>query len=210
VRHIRNICARQRSHAGGNTDTINWSAELQAYVMDGQWDSRRLGARPLHAGCRAPADLVARYFPNGTPAYGPDGPHPEFHEPIEHFKETNAELDEVAETKDAEATIARLAKLNDVAYARKRKQAATDLKIPLGEVDKLVRKHRAKLKAEAEAAPLYEHWNVEPLPKPVDVGVLVRALAERLRRHVVMTTDQATAVALWIMLTWVQRARGRP
>jgi putative DNA primase/helicase len=203
VRHIRSIRARKRNHASVNNDVINWPVELQAYVMDGQWDSRRLGARPLHAGCRAPADLVARYFPNGTPAYGPDGPHPEFHEPIGHFKETNAELDEVAETKDAEATIARLAKLNDVAYARKRKQAATDLKIPLGEVDKLVRKHRAKLKAEAEAAPLYEHWNVEPWPKPVDGGVLVRALAERLRRHVVMTTDQATAVALWIMLTWV-------
>jgi hypothetical protein len=78
VRHIRNARARQRSHASANQD-INWSVELQAYVMDGQWDLRRLGARPLHAGCRAPADLVARYFPNGRPAYGPDGPHPEIH-----------------------------------------------------------------------------------------------------------------------------------
>jgi Protein of unknown function (DUF3631) len=187
----------------GNRE-INWPVELQAYVMDGQWDSLRLGARPLHAGCRAPADLVARYFPDGKPAYGPNGPHPEIHESIRYFEETtNAELDEAAETKDAEATIARLAKLNDVAYARQKKHAATDLKIPVGEVDKLVRKHRAKLEAEAEAAPLYEHWNVEPWPERIDGGTLVRALAERVRRHVVMTTDQATAVALWIMLTWV-------
>jgi Protein of unknown function (DUF3631) len=203
VRHIRSIRARKLNHASVNNDVINWPVELQAYVMDGQWDSRRLGARPLHAGCRAPADLVARYLPDGRPAFGPNGPHPEFHEPIEHFKETNAELDEVAETKDAEATIAKLAKLKDIAYAQQKKHAATDLKISVGEVDKLVRKHRAKLEAEAEAEPLFEHWNVEPWPKPVDGGTLVRALAEHVRRHVVMTTDQATAVALWIMLTWV-------
>jgi hypothetical protein len=201
VRHPRNHRARQHNHASVNRD-IDWPVELQAYVMDGQWDARRLGARPLHAGCRAPADLVARFFPNGKPAYGRNGPHPEIHESIRYFEETtNAELDEVAETNDAEATIAKLAKLNDITYARQKKHAATDLKISVGEVDKLVRKHRAKL--EAEAAPLYEHWNVEPWPKPVDGGTLVRALAERVRRHVVMTVDQATAVALWIMLTWV-------
>jgi hypothetical protein len=80
----------------GNRE-INWPVELQAYVMDGQWDSLRLGARPLHAGCRAPADLVARYFPDGKPAYGPNGPHPEIHESIRYFEETtNAELDEAA------------------------------------------------------------------------------------------------------------------
>jgi hypothetical protein len=63
----------------------------------------------------------------------PNGPHPEIHESIRYFEETtNAELDEAAETKDAEATIARLAKLNDVAYARQKKHAATDLKIPVG------------------------------------------------------------------------------
>jgi Protein of unknown function (DUF3631) len=203
VRHPRNHRARQHNHASVNRD-IDWPVELQAYVMDGQWDARRLGARPLHAGCRAPADLVARFFPNGKPAYGRNGPHPEIHESIRYFEETtNAELDEVAETNDAEATIAKLAKLNDITYARQKKHAATDLKISVGEVDKLVRKHRAKLEAEAEAAPLYEHWNVEPWPKPVDGGTLVRALAERVRRHVVMTVDQATAVALWIMLTWV-------
>ena len=52
-------------------------------------------------------------------------------------------------------------------------------------------------------APLYEHWNVGPWPEAVDGGVLLRSLTERIRRHVIMTTDQATAVALWIMLTWV-------
>jgi putative DNA primase/helicase len=58
-------------------------------------------------------------------------------------------------------------------------------------------------RAQAEAKPLYDHWNIEPWPTPVDGGTLVRELAQRVRRHVVMTVDQAIAVALWIMLTWV-------
>jgi putative DNA primase/helicase len=116
---------------------------------------------------------------------------------------TNAELDEEVETRDAEAEIEALAALREVAYQRKRKQAATNLEIPVGTLDKLVAKRRAKLEANAEAAPLYEHWNVEPWPEPVEGSILLLAITKRIRRHVVLTQDQATAVALWIMLTWV-------
>ena len=130
MRDDLSVLARSNSrHIGVNNERfdINWKAELQAYVMDGQWNSMRLGPPPLHTGCRAPADLVARYFPNGKPAYGPNGPHSEIHEPISYLEETNADLDELAGTKDAEAAIVSLAELSDVAYARKRKQAAADL-----------------------------------------------------------------------------------
>ena len=65
---------------------------------------------------------------------------------------TNAELDEEVETKDAEAVIEALAGLREVAYQKKRKQAAADLEILVGTLDKLVAKRRAKL--EAEAAPI--------------------------------------------------------
>ena len=143
---------------------INWKAELHAYVMEGQWNSMRLGPPPLHTGCRAPADLVARYFPDGKPAYGPNGPRSEIHKPISYLEETNADLDELTETKDAEAAIVRLAELSDFAYARKRKQAAAGLAMSVGLLDKLVAAQRAKQTAEAEPAPLYEHWNVEPWP----------------------------------------------
>ena len=202
--HNRGALARSREFGVTNERLdINWNAELQAYVMDGQWNSKRLGPPPLHSDCQAPADLVARYFPDGKPAYGPNGPHSEIHKPISYLEETNADLDELAETKDAEATIASLAELSDFAYARKRKQSAADLGMPVGLLDKLVAAQRAKQTAEAEPAPLYEHWNVEPWPEAVDGGILLRALTERIRRHVIMTTDQAAAVALWIMLTWV-------
>ena len=106
--HNRGALVRSRE-VGVTNERLNWKAELQAYVMDGQWDSVRLGPPPLHTGCRAPADLVARYFPDGKPAYGPNGPHSEIHKPISYLEETNADLDELAETKDAEATIASLA-----------------------------------------------------------------------------------------------------
>ena len=89
---------------------------------------------------------------------------------------TNAELDEEVETRDAEAEIEALAGLREVAYQRKRKQAATNLEIPIVTLDKLVAKRRAKLEADAEAAPLYEHWNTEPNDVPEHGGVLLQAI----------------------------------
>ena len=119
----------------------------------------------------------------------------------ENGAKTNAELDEEVETRDAEAEIEALAGLREVAYQRKRKQAATNLEIPLGTLDKLVAKRRAKL--EAEAQPLYAHWVVEPWDEPVEGSILLQTITERIRQHVILTQDQATAIALWIMLTWV-------
>ena len=75
--------------------------------------------------------------------------------------------------------------------------------MPLNALDKLVNKGRAKLEAEAGARPLFPHWVVEPWDEPVEGSILLRAITERIRRHVILTQDQATAVALWIMLTWV-------
>jgi putative DNA primase/helicase len=116
---------------------------------------------------------------------------------------TNAELDEEVETKDAEAGIEALAGLREVAYQKKRKQAAVDLQMPVGTLDKLVAKHRAKLEGEADPQPLYPHWVVEPWDESVDGSTLLLTITERIRQHVILTQDQATAIALWIMLTWV-------
>jgi putative DNA primase/helicase len=111
----------------------------------------------------------------------------------------NAELDEAIQTHDAEATINALAELHDVAYQRRRKTAADGLGIRVSELDKLVKQRRAQ----AAPAPLFLHWNVEPWDEPVDGRMLLQAITERIRSHVVMTADQATTVALWIMMTWV-------
>jgi putative DNA primase/helicase len=203
VRHIRNICARKRSHASVNRG-IDWPVELHAYVMDGQWDSRRLGARPLHAGCRAPADLVARFLPDGKPAYGPEGPHPEIHESIRYFEETtNAELDEVAETKDDEATIARLAQLKEIEYQRKRKDAAKELGFPVGVVDKLVRQRRAPSENEQYALP---HWKVEPWDTVVLGASLLDDIVGTFERYIVLPRCAADALALWVLHAWTMDA----
>jgi hypothetical protein len=111
----------------------------------------------------------------------------------------NAELDEAIQTHDDEATINALAELHDVAYQRRRKAAADGLGIRVGELDRLVKQRRAQ----AAPAPLFPHWNVEPWDEPVEGDMLLQAITERIRSHVVMTADQATTVALWIMMTWV-------
>jgi hypothetical protein len=117
--------------------------------------------------------------------------------------QSNAELDEEVETRDAEAEIEALAGMREVAYQKKRKEASADLRIPVVTLDGLVKKRRAKLEAEADAQLLYPHWVVEPWDEPVEGSTLLQTITERIRQHVILTQDQATAIALWIMLTWV-------
>jgi hypothetical protein len=38
---------------------------------------------------------------------------------------------------------------------------------------------------------------------PVDASILLRSLVERIKRHVVIPFEQAVAIALWVMMTWV-------
>jgi putative DNA primase/helicase len=101
-----------------------------------------------------------------------------------------------------EARIAGLAKLNVFAYHKEREAAAKELGLPLKVVDVLVAKKRVELAAEA-ARPLFPYWAVEPWPEPVDGCILLQLIVEKIRQHVVMSEDQAVAVALWVALTWV-------
>jgi putative DNA primase/helicase len=76
--------------------------------------------------------------------------------------------------------------------------AAKRLGVPPGAIDDELEARREK-----EAAPLYGHWIVEPWPEPIDGDSLLRDIIIRLRRHVVCSHDDALAIALWIMLSWV-------
>jgi hypothetical protein len=89
-----------------------------------------------------------------------------------------------------------LAKASGLDYARKRKEAAKALGVTGTEIDAEVRTRR-------EAAPLHSHWIVEPWPEPVDGDSLLREIVARLRRHVVLSADDALAIALWVMFAWV-------
>jgi putative DNA primase/helicase len=101
-----------------------------------------------------------------------------------------------------EAKIVELAKLNVFAYHKERGAAVEELGLTLKVLDTLVAKKRIELAAEA-TRPLFPHWAVEPWPEPVDGGVLLQLIVEKIRRHVVMSEDQAVAIALWAVLTWV-------
>ena len=89
-------------------------------------------------------------------------------------------------------------------FARQRKRAAKQLGVAAADID-------AELEARRDdkiLAPLYGHWIVEPWPEPVEGDSLLRDIVRRLRRHVVCAHDDALAIALWVMFSWVHRIRG--
>jgi hypothetical protein len=87
-----------------------------------------------------------------------------------------------------------------VAFGRQRKIVAKDLGVSARFVDAELEARRSQ----KEAAPMHGHWAVEPWPEPVDGDSLLRDIIRCLRRHVVFPAeDDALAIALWIMFSWV-------
>ncbi len=86
-----------------------------------------------------------------------------------------------------------------IEFARQRKRTAKELGVPSSAIDAELEARRS----EKQAAPLYGHWIVEPWLETVEGDSLLRDIILRIRRHVVCSHDDALAVALWIMLSWV-------
>jgi Protein of unknown function (DUF3631) len=107
-----------------------------------------------------------------------------------------------------EELIAELAALSKLQYAKRRKDAAETIGINVGELDKIVAAARGECKDEKRVPALYEHWNVEAANEPVDGGILLRALKEAIQHYVFMSDDQAVAVALWIVFSWLHEHEG--
>lgn len=99
--------------------------------------------------------------------------------------------------------IRELAGLSRLEYALRRKRVAEDMGIGAGELDKIVAAERGDGKEKVPAAALYEHWNVEAAGAPVDTAILLRAIREAVRRYVFMSDEQAVAVTLWIIFSWL-------
>src|ERR1700730_5093295 len=97
-----------------------------------------------------------------------------------------------------ENLIRELTQMSELAYQKRRQEAADKLNIGVTALDKIVARRRAELEAE-HVTMLYPHWSVEPWEGPVDSGEVLQMVMRRIRRHVVMTPDQALAVTLWIM-----------
>jgi hypothetical protein len=108
----------------------------------------------------------------------------------------------------AERSIRELAGLSRLEYALRRKRVAEDMGIGAGELDKIVAAERGDGKEKEPAAALYEHWNVEAASAPVDTAILLRAIKEAVRRYVFMSDEQAVAVTLWLIFSWLHEHEG--
>jgi uncharacterized protein DUF3631 len=104
-----------------------------------------------------------------------------------------------------ETLIAELAVLSKLEYAKRKKAAAKQIGITVGELDKIVAEAIRGTETKEPALALYPHWNVEAADEPVDGAVLLRAITEAIRGYVFMPEDQAAAVALWIVFSWLHQ-----
>ena len=118
----------------------------------------------------------------------------------------NSELDEETIKIDNDVAvdieIEWLSKLSPMEYQRERKFSAKKLGVTVAALDQIVADRR-KRREEASQPSLYPHWDVEPYPEPVDSERLLWALIKCIRKYVMLTQDQAVAVALWVMFSWV-------
>ena len=117
--------------------------------------------------------------------------------------EPAAEAGAVGDVGDVDTEIERLAKLSVVDYEQQRRAAAEKLGVRALILDRLVEAERVKLGKDAKPDVLFEHWNVEAANEPIDTGILLRAVKEAVRRYVFMSDDQAVAVTLWIVFSWL-------
>jgi hypothetical protein len=126
---------------------------------------------------------------------------PEWQPPPEALAEESG--DKAKAATDEQKLIDELARLSALDYDRRRDEAADQMGIRRGTLDGEVERRRAERAEEAGPAPLFGHWVVEPWPEAVDTGELILALAARIKRHVILSDDEALTVALWIMFAWV-------
>jgi putative DNA primase/helicase len=96
-------------------------------------------------------------------------------------------------------TVAALAELSDLAYQKRRAQAAQDMGITVGALDKLVRKCRARAEEAAAEPP---HWNVEPWGEVVDGATLLDDIKRVFGRYIFLPKGAGEALSLWTLHTW--------
>jgi hypothetical protein len=76
------------------------------------------------------------------------------------------------------------------------------LGIRRGALDEEVKARRAEQRAQSGPPPLFGHWEVEPWPEEVDTDALLLSLKRRMQRHVILSDEAATVVALWVLFAW--------
>jgi hypothetical protein len=104
---------------------------------------------------------------------------------------------------DAEAKIAALAGLGELAYQKRRVSEARALGITVGALDKLVRNGRAETEKGAAALP---HWHMVPWDTAVSGAELLDNIEKVFRRYIVLPKGAAEALALWTLHAWTMDA----
>ncbi|MFN6953779.1 MAG: DUF3631 domain-containing protein [Acetobacteraceae bacterium] len=99
-----------------------------------------------------------------------------------------------------EERIARLAKLDPLAYELAREAEARAMGVRVTVLDQLVEASRPK--PEAATGRWVGFPIVEPWPDPVGAGELLDGLTRAIRRHMVLSEPATIACAGWIMHTW--------
>jgi hypothetical protein len=102
-------------------------------------------------------------------------------------------------TPEQAAEIARLAALNLFQYDLERVAAAGRLGIRVGTLDEVVARHRPPSADDDKQGTALTFAALDPWPEPVVGEELLPAIEAAIRQYVIMTEQQALAVALWIM-----------
>ncbi len=104
---------------------------------------------------------------------------------------------EVALTDDE--VIAMLAALKPMDYDRVRTEKAKLLCVQVKTLDAMVKVARNE---DSAAAPNLPFSEVESHPEPINPALLLNLISLTIRRFIVLSIEQADAVALWIAFTW--------
>lgn len=100
---------------------------------------------------------------------------------------------------DSNAVIADLAKLSPIEYDRARVDAAAKLGIQVKTLDAEVKAARTK----PETSPTLPFTEVEPCSEPIEPAFLLNSMVAAIRSYLIMEPEQADAMALWVMHSWV-------
>jgi Protein of unknown function (DUF3631) len=98
-----------------------------------------------------------------------------------------------------EVEIKRLASLSEAAYERERKAAAKTLDIRASVLDRLVAAEKDEEEPEPGSGRKLELPSPEPWPEAIDGPALVEEIAKAIRKYVVLTEQDALALALWVL-----------
>ena len=101
-----------------------------------------------------------------------------------------------------EALVSELAALSKLDYAKRRKDAAEEIGITVGELDKIVAEVRGEGKPDED-----QEWvGIDPWPDEVATADLLATLCETYKQHVILPEHGAEAMALWALHAWTMDA----